>query len=72
MASNIQDPAYFVRELSSNPASNSALYYITEKLGGKIVIPLDAFEQAKAKAKDEEHPLVAYLDPQEGIILQIV
>ena len=65
------DPTYFVKELSANPSSNTALYYITQKLGGKIVIPLEAFEETRRQVSDAEHPLVAYMDPVEGIILQI-
>jgi hypothetical protein len=69
---DLSDPATFVQELSANPTSNCALHYIVSKLGGKVVIPLEEFEKTRREVRDTEHPLVAYLDPSEGIILQVV
>jgi hypothetical protein len=69
---NIDDVSYIVSQLSANPTSNCALHYVVRKLGGKIVIPLAEFEATVQKVRDAEHPLIAYFDDKEGIILQVV
>jgi ribosome biogenesis SPOUT family RNA methylase Rps3 len=66
------DPAAVVQELSANPSSNCALHYLVGKAGGKIIIPTEEFERVRREVKDAQHPLVAYFDPAEGIVLQVV
>ena len=70
--SGINDVSYVVSQLSANPTSNCALHYVVSKMGGKIVIPLTAFDETRKKIQDKEHPLIAYFDDVEGIILQVV
>ena len=68
----LDDVSYVVSQLSANPTSNCALHYVVSKMGGKIVIPSSAFSETVKQVQDKEHPLIAYFDDVEGIILQVV
>jgi hypothetical protein len=72
MSTQFDDPAFLVQELSANPTCNCALHHVVSTLGGKIVIPLEAFEKTRSELRDKEHPLIAYYDESEGIVIQVI